>query len=85
MLGTHKKVIDTLKKKGASEVRVIKAADVIVDAGEDRVCQPDASRTALSRRPHGLRARPHTSRHSTITIVQTMPQPIQVMAGSRSQ
>ena len=26
-----KKVIDTLKKKGASEVRVIKAADVIVD------------------------------------------------------
>jgi predicted metal-binding protein len=34
-----KKVIDTLKKKGASEVRVIKAADVVVDERVRLKCQ----------------------------------------------
>lgn len=34
-----RKVIDTLKKKGASEVRVIKAADVIVDERVRLKCQ----------------------------------------------
>ena len=34
-----KKVIDTLKKKGASEVRVIKASDVIVDERVRLKCQ----------------------------------------------
>ena len=33
------RVIDTLKKKGASEVRVIKAADVIVDERVRLKCQ----------------------------------------------
>lgn len=34
-----KKVIDTLKKKGASEVRVIKASDVVVDERVRLKCQ----------------------------------------------
>lgn len=34
-----KKVIDTLKKKGASEVKIIKAADVIVDERVRLKCQ----------------------------------------------
>ena len=34
-----RKVIDTLKKKGASEVRIISAADVIVDERVRLKCQ----------------------------------------------